>query len=1286
MNTRQPPPRKKERRVRRSTTVRRNTSVRRKTSVIARWFSPAAATVAAGVMLSSPALAQDPGTVSAKKEPNVLLIVDTSGSMEYKTGEASFPVCDPTGGVSSERSRWIEVVEVLTGSIDDYRCDALNRQSGSFASEFELPGGINPIDSGYRNPYHRPLSGTCTIGPDNAALSALTNAFDWAQPARYVYSNPATACASFTQQADGLIDSLNDSMRFGLMTFDTLPDDGQGHDPSYAKDFATGVRGAWSYFLGSAKQGHPPACEAQTIEVGVRNGSAPAWEGKLINFGDPDASLSENQTRHSRVQEVLLSTRPYGATPIAGALHDARDFLLNDSRLDPLDPSRTYGPYPTDPTLGDPYVAGGCREQHIILLTDGEPNLDLRPHCEGGACPYDESTSIVASLASSAYPVKTHVVGFVDDVTTSGVDCNAMTTADWGPGGVCETNTADKELQICCRLHEVAYEGDTERALLAADKTALRSQLSSILGSLIGGPSSGTQPVRSPGRGAADQFAVAYRFLTSYEVKPDGLWNGVIERQRWTCNTSTLPEPVSKEQHNGDDFSFNLNSNPTDRTFVTFVPEEISGMLHPDRSIRPNIEGGNGARDGLGSVGGSQTSAAPAAFVSNLDARMIKADTSVGAACAGMTEAECRDTILTWAVGLDNGTGVHRCPTPGGADCSVLGDVMHSTPVVVNRPSAALDDETYALYAANHAGRPMALYTSSNDGQLHGFFVSPNDAADSPLSDTSRSGELFSFMPPAVLPLQQSQYPTSRQKLLDGVPVVQEVVAAEHSTNTHYPFKLERSQAGAINASATETWRTILVQSFGGARGGYFALDITEPEVPSSGNTGPRFLWQLTTDGAGNPLFGEGGGTPIITTLDVDGVETAVAVLPGGAGPTVAGTCDRADPGPFPDIAMSYTPRSKVRCYALDKTNDGVTGDDDLTYIGARSLTIVRLDSGEIIRTFRRHPDEAPTLAAATSSPYAGANGLFGDADKLPQLDSPITGAPAAFPGDTGAVADRIFVGDQDGSLWRVDVSNPDPARWDMKLFFDAFAVHPQSADPVAAAEAGRPIATRPVLSFDDFGQINLAFSTGDQDLSGSPGEFQYVWSLTEQLKDDGTGFQATVNWSQELENGEHVLGDIELLDGTLYFSTYAPPTGSGSSLCEQGVSSVWGLNYRVAENVSDPSLGGAAGLRLAGSTDFVHSQTAEDLNLEDGTLIFGVGLEFAPTCFSEESIPDALLGSRTAVSNPSPPQLQLTFHTGEISTGSQADVLDFKTGFEAVNLAPPQNSATIESWAAILE
>ena len=1242
--------------------------------------------LAAAIAPTERAFAQDPGATT-KMAPNVLLIVDTSGSMEYEAGLSTYPTCNP-GGTGSERSRWIDLVEVLTGTIGSYSCQAVDRASSTFTGLYRLPASVggaatlNPPDYDYRNIYNRPLSGTCAPTPNVTAQSALANAFDWAAPSFALYNNAATAC-TFSQSPDGLIDSFTGNIRFGLMTFDTLPDDSDGFTGT-SPDYPDGIEGAWSYFASAGATGRPIGCTdpRDPMEVGARNGAAPAWEGKLIHFGDPDASSSDDIIRHTRIEQVLLSTRPYGATPIAGALTDAKTFLSEDERVDPTsvsDPlhSTYYGP------AKDPYVVNHCREQYVILLTDGEPNLDLRPYCEGAVdpdqeCPYHRSEAIPSEMASltTLDPIKTFVVGFAATSAPApdSTDCTTMVPADWATGGKCDS-PATEELRVCCTLHEIASEGGTGSAYFGNDKTAVRSALSNVFNAILAGGGSATQPVRSPGVGDADTTgSKAFRILTSYEAGTTGVWRGTVERLRWTCGTTGVPAEVAKTASFGDDFSFNVNSHPTSRTFMTYVPAAVSGTIYSDRSIRPNVANADAAVDAIGNNLGTALSATPSAFVTGLADGAIQPDLSASGPCNGLTAAQCKTRLVTWFVGGDNSTGNHRCSSAAttalDANCSVIGDVMHSTPVIVDHPSAEIEDESYLTYRAAQAGRPMMVYTSSNDGVLHGFKLSPNVSTDSQVNNTD-SNEIFAFVPPAVLPQIDSQYPKSRQKLLDGVPVVQEVVATADAANTYYPFKLERSSDNA-RAATNLTYRTVLLQSFGGSQSGYFAVDITDPK--GTGATGPRLLWQLTTDSSGNPLFGERTGTPLITTLNVSGKETAVAVLPGGHGSTSSGYCPRAD-NTHPQVESGYSPRWNVRCYQLDQDNDGVfdTG-DNITNIGARSLTIVRLDTGEVLMRFRRKTTgELPALPAAKV--------------KAATLDSPITGTPAAYPFGPGAISDRIFVGDQDGTLWRIDTSSSTPANWTMELFFDTFAKHPDVGTPALAGAAGRPITVAPTLSVNDYGQITVATATGDQDLSGGVGEEHYVWSLRETFNSSLTTprYETAVNWYQTLTDGEHVLGPLRLSEGILYYSSFKPET---TDPCSDGESSIFAVDYLVPEDASNRGAGGLGRLSLFDSTIDTASDdraTATELGLPAGTVIFGLNLEYSPTCYDTSTPGSALLGGgHTSATNASASTLQLTFQTGSTST-SKKD-LGFKTGFETIGLNRPSSGATIESWAAILE
>lgn len=1257
-----------------------------------------------GVLVPAFALAQDPEPTSAK--PNILLIVDSSGSMEYKTGQDTYPTCNPGLPLSTnEKSRWIDVVEVLTGDITEYSCESVSRDTNVFKNEFAMPNGAEPPDADYRNPYHRPLSFGCALTPDRSSTPA--NAFSWVPPVRAAYPvNPSslTPCgATFQQSGNGFIDAYSDLVRFGLMTFDTETDDGRGYNSSFGPNYPDGIQGAWSYY-GSPAEGKPANCSSlQPMEVGVRNGAAPATEGKMIHFGDPNGDTTADEQRHRQLQDVLLATRPYGATPLNGALNDARYFFWSDDDVDPTDP---IAPSPTARKFSphyDEYVDCGCREQHIILITDGEPNLDLRPDCEesgtmggdDGVCPFpDDPAEILTNLDnrppavlpvaacgapnfSNRFNIRTHVVGYstADYNNGSGVkQCDDLRSDEptWDtPGGVCDTTT-NEDMSICCKLHELAAAGSArtggdQTPYLAPDAAALQNALGDIIKGLINTQGSATQPVSTPGKGLADNTgAVGFRILSSFETTGDkdlseqdnrGVWRANLERARWTCNGG-VPELQPKDETQGDDFALNVSTNVGDRKFITFVPDAVSSQIRPERSIRPYM---TGTADGLGSTGGNLRLADGARFTpAQVPAEALGLSLADGQ-CDGLTNVNaCVTRVLGWVQGFPDGVAPpddrDRCENTGDSDnCSLLGDILHSTPVVVNRPSAPVEDETYTAFAATQKGRMMMAYTSTNDGFLHGFAVSRNSTAD-PEVNTADNNEHFAFLPPLTLTQVKSQYPDTRMKLLDGTAVTLDVVATPSGGN----YLLERDLDASREAS--NTWRTILVQGFGGEQSGYFALDITDAKEPGAG-TGPRFLWQLTTTETPAPLFGTDG-TPLITTLAMESggsvKEVAVAILPGGKGGAETEPCTAA-PRPSLTDSLHITesggpaePRATAPCY-------------DSADVAARSLTIVRLDSGEIIRSFRNNISEIPGLTR-------------GDGNNPVYLDAPITGIPAAFPAGAGMVSDRVFVGDQQGNMWRVDVSKTDPADWTMTLFYDSFGA--------LGANEGKAIAVKPVLSIDTRGQITINYATGAQDLSGDPGDVNYIYSITE-AEDSRVGtsnFYAKVNWYEELSDGEHILGPMNLVAGSLYFSTIDPLSGDA---CNQPTSYIWGLDYINPELPADPASGGSPAFSL-NATSTVVVDKVDAGNLVSGGAgspgpVFGVSVDYVPSCrtSSGASALDLLGGTRTQVTDPSTSTLELVFHTANASSSSSSG---FKTGFSAVTLAPPPTASTILSWAAILD
>jgi type IV pilus assembly protein PilY1 len=1221
-----------------------------------------ASAVAACLLSSGAARAQADLT---PPPPNLLLLVDTSGSMDYKSGSNSFPSCKYVGtsstSATSERSRWVDLIEVLTGSVEEYECQRLDRSSTDFKTEYAI-SAQNPYDFLYPNPFIRPVNKDCVNGPGDW-LSTNPAAYNGATSIKsHRYSNTTIGC-TFAQKPDGVMDAFQSDVRFGLMTFDTEPRGG------------TDVSGLWSYYVSSGPvQGKPEGCPTlQDQEVGVRNASAPPWEGRAVGFGNPVADTAQLLARNQMIQNILRATRPYGATPIAGMLSDARDFFLNDTANDPLDSSFKFGPKDDKAT---------CRRKAAILLSDGQPNMDLRPFCEPAGCPYSKAEDIAADMKAKGIDV--YVIGFgLSSFTVNGTPrtCKDIQGADLTTG-LCK-NATDPNLSACCALNRIAAAGghapvdaldaDWRYAHFADDREGLRRAISDAIGANFPATSR-TPSVQASGSayllpGADLDFARGFRFAAAFEPGTAGQgWVGKLTRSRYQCETvSGVQVPVLKQPDasKGDDFVANVNKGgPDARVIYTAL-----GTSKLDGTLRPNINPID--NEGVGTNSATMGKYTSSSFVTSVSAdNMQLTDSSCDSAGVSITKDACRDRVLKWLVGLSNGTVYHRCPNPGADTCNLVGDIVRSAPrAVAGRPSALISDSSYDAFVTEQETnqRPSVLYASSNDGFLHAFKMAPLSTDENETMSTKKleSNELWTFVPPAVLPALRSSYPGAHQTLLDGSPAIKDVVATDAPSATGYKFKLERTQTDA--QAGIGKWRTILVQSFGKERAGYFAIDITDP-VPGVGK-GPQFLWQLVNDETSpnpNQLFGSGGGTPLITTVFVGGDEVAVAILPGGyGGAATPGTCTRGT-DVTTGYASGYAPRPNVRCYTEPSS------------VLARSLTVVRLDTGKVLRTFRRNPNEVPKLRdglVVTTTP----------------LDSPMTGQPVAFPSEVGALADRVFIGDQDGALWRLTLAGQ-PADWKMDLFFDTF---PGEGTFSHTAEQGQPIITPPILSIDQSGNLVVAVSTGDQEaLASSAATTNYVWSLSE--SSDRTKLNAVPNWHLDFKGtdaGYRVIGNMALFAGTLYFSVMNRPD-DGKGACSQGVGRVYGMHYLQPEESKTAGKGGKVDKNFVGATSPVPYIPSSDITGGAGeAFLGGVSIGQQPTCEtlgtpSEDEY--FKYGVHYALGAPTAGKFQLFISTGStVPQPTRSGITAVNQGgaqAAAVNLESPPVTTRVDSWAAIVE
>jgi type IV pilus assembly protein PilY1 len=373
-------------------------------------------------------------------------------------------------------------------------------------------------------------------------------------------------------------------------------------------------------------------------------------------------------------------------------------------------------------------------------------------------------------------------------------------------------------------------------------------------------------------------------------------------------------------------------------------------------------------------------------------------------------------------------------------------------------------------------------------------------------------------------------------------------------------------------------------------------------------------------------------------------------VLPGGPGgtPVTTGPGCPAGGRTFGDLSLDpdYPPRAQVHCYTFPNDESG-----------ARSLTIVRLDTGEIIRTFRLSKTE---VSSELQARVTEAN-----------LDAPITGQPVAYPGFVGQVADRIYVGDADGRLFKVDVSAADPSLWTMKLFFDLYPSTVKSRATGNGYDAGQPVMLPPAVSVDDNGNVVVDVAAGVQEVLGSGQSLTGVLtSLTDLVNPALSASSTKVNWYTTFANGERVVGPMVLFSQWLYYATYRPPDPTAAE-CSNGTSFVWQSSYLDPKDKTDTSLGPLVNIQL----DQFNAVTA------------GVAGVQEPTCSAiSDDVGDALLGlghqiSLTQINTGS---FKLVYHTGNLKQSS--DTSNASVGVGQVTLTPPTSVSSIQSWASITE
>lgn len=146
----------------------------------------------------------------------------------------------------------------------------------------------------------------------------------------------------------------------------------------------------------------------------------------------------------------------------------------------------------------------------------------------------------------------------------------------------------------------------------------------------------------------------------------------------------------------------------------------------------------------------------------------------------GKENSSFRNRRLDFIASFSNDADDNAATTAtDGLEPWLLGDIVHSSPLVVSAPKAAYDryfgDDTYSTFRTQYANRRNVVYVGSNDGMLHAFNLGKFDVASGQyLADANYAlgAELWAYVPFNLLPhlkwLTEKNY--QHNYYVDGTP------------------------------------------------------------------------------------------------------------------------------------------------------------------------------------------------------------------------------------------------------------------------------------------------------------------------------------------------------------------------------------------------------------------------------------------------------------------------------------------------------------------------------------
>src|SRR3990172_9346485 len=547
-----------------------------------------------------------------------------------------------------------------------------------------------------------------------------------------------------------------------------------------------------------------------------------------------------------------------------------------------------------------------------------------------------------------------------------------------------------------------------------------------------------------------------------------------------------------------------------------------------------------------------------------------------------------------------------------------LGDIFHSTPVVVGAPSLFFTAPGFSTnvgsgtsFLQDKIHRQRVIYAGSNDGMLHAFNAGIWDTTLSPpaynAGGVGGGNELFGYIPNNLLPSLKNMTVTTtstHQYMVDSSPKAADV------------------WLDADNDGLQETleWKTVIITGERKGGRGLFALDITSPEnLDSVSDPYPVPLWEITN--ATVPNFGQTWSEPFIGRVKIregtDVKDRWVAFVGGG---------DWHNTTLSANAAAGATSISVVDSTGFPSSGTGILsiGTEGGINFGSSSTTsITGIPSSGTGRITRAH------TAGEVVSSSGIARGFYVVDIKLGKViwsleassasDNavayPMTSGPVGVDSDNDGFLNFVYIVDLGGQLWRFNVGTPATfdnvsnlitgTEWSGVRYF--------AASPSTTPTVQRSF-HRVEVAFDAGFNRWIFFGTGDREKPENTGTGRIY-----AIRDDGTvpstpysesnlsnftsviaNVDSTVTgtvtptqkgWYAVMPNtNEKVLSDPVLFNDVLFFSAFRSET---TNLCMGGGEArLYGIRASLSASTGTSDMSaGAGGLIPASGTTRVRSR-----------------------------------------------------------------------------------------------